>query len=470
MTTTSTPPRTAPRAWPLAVLSSAAGLDAGSVAILGNALPAMGRAFDATPRALSWTVTGYAVAFAGLLLGGGALADRFRRRRVLVAGLALLAAGSALALAAPGLALVAVGRAVQGAGAAITVPAATALVTDLHPAGPSRARALGIFASAQAASYGTGLVLGGVLTSAAGWRWVFAFQAAAALLLVPAALRALPAGTPGSPRRLDVAGAAALTVAIVAVVLAADLAAQGAAAVPALLVAALAAGVWWRRSGTGAALVDRALPRIRSVRTAALTAVAFYFCVQGSLFFVPLYLQDVRGMPAAASGLAVLPVSVAVAVTAALSGRPVARLGLRVVLPAGLVLTGGGVLLWCLTGPDSPYGWPVLPGLVLTGAGQGLAFPAITALGLRDVPSAAHGTASAITATALQVGSATGPAVLTAVAATADGLRGVHLAYAAATAVAVAASLVAVRPSAARGAPGTRGEGQTITGSAPPRR
>ncbi|MFE4519569.1 MFS transporter [Kitasatospora sp. NPDC056783] len=430
---------------PLVVLSAAAGLDAGGVAVLNSALPSVGARFGTSAQNLSWAVTGYALAFAGLLLCGGAMADRLRRRRVLVGGLALLAAGAGLAFAAPAYGAVVVGRVLQGAGAAVTMPAATALLTAVYADGPARSRALGVFSSAQAGCYGAGLVLGGVVTSALGWRWVFALQALAAVAIAAAAARWLPAGTRHRRGPLDLTGAGALVAAITLTVLGADLASRPGGGPLAAVTAAGAAAtgwLWWRRGRTrrgDAVLLDRDLLRTRGVRTAAVVAGAFYFCVTGTLFLLPLHLQQVRGMSPAASGLAVLPVSLAVAGAALVSGRLMRTRGPRPVLVVGLLLTAGGVLVWCLAGEHSPYAGPVLVGLVVTGVGQGLAFPAMTVTGLRDVPDRAHGTASAVTATALQIGSGIGPTVLAglaqAVGAAGPGalsLPGHHLAYAAA--------------------------------------
>ncbi|WP_236010146.1 MFS transporter [Actinomadura physcomitrii] len=431
---------------PLAALSLAAGLDAGGVAVINSALPAIGRQFSVSAQSLSWAVTGYALAFAGLLLGGGALADRFPRRRVLVFGLLVLAAGAVVSLTAPAFWMVAAGRVVQGAGAAITLPAATALVTDVYPAGTARTWALGIFSSAQAAAYGLGLVLGGVLTSTGGWRWVFGVQASIAFAAV-GAVQLVPSARVERPGRVDVLGAGFLTASIALLVLGGDLATQASAtAVPVLAVAVSFAALWWWRGRDGRpVLLDRALLRLGSVRLAAGGAVAFYFCVTGSLFFVPLYLQNVRGMTAAASGLGILPVSITVAGTAALVGRLIPRFGLRTILTTGLLLTGGGVGLWCLTGEHSRYWWPILAGLVITGIGQGMAFPALMATGLRDVPESARATASAVTSTALQIGSGIGPAVLVAIGGgnTALSLGGYHAAFAAAAAVVVISAAIA---------------------------
>ncbi|MEU1630978.1 MFS transporter [Streptomyces sp. NPDC020096] len=400
------------------MLSAAAGLDAGGIAVLNSALPSLSARFGLSAANLSWAVTGYALAFAGLLLCGGAMADRMRRRRVLVWGLVVVAAGGVLAFTAPVFGMIVVGRVLQGAGAAITMPAATALLTTVYPSGSMRSRALGVFSSAQAGCYGAGLVLGGVITSTLGWRWVFALQALAAVAIALAAARWLPTGAAQRRRGLDRVGASALVGALIFVILSADLAARpgGVPVAGAVLALAAASGcLWWRRSrapGSRAALLDPGILRLRGVRTAVVVAGAFYFCVTGTLFLLPLYLQQVRGMSAAVSGLAVLPVSLAVSVSALVAGRLMKSRGPRALLATGTLLTAGGVLLWCTAGAHSPYGEAVLAGLVITGIGQGLAFPAITATGLSDVPTREHGTASAVTITALQIGSGIGPTVL----------------------------------------------------------
>lgn len=431
---------------PLAVLSAAAGLDAGGVAVLNSALPSIGAHFGTSAQNLSWAVTGYALSFAGLLLCGGAMADRLRRRRVLVWGLATVAAGAALAFTAPVFWMVVAGRVLQGAGAAITMPAATALLTSVYPSGPMRSHAFGVFSAAQAGCYGAGLVLGGVVTSALGWRWVFALQVLVAVCTAAAAVRWLPIGAPNHHRgRLDLVGAVALVAAITLVILGADTASRpgGGPLAGILVIAAAACGcLWWHRGrarGGDSVLLDRGLLRVRGVRIAAVVASAFYFCVTGSLFLLPLYLQQVRGLSPASSGLAILPVSLAVTTTAVISGRLMKARRLRVLLASGICLTAGGVLIWCTAGTHTPYAGVVLTGLVVTGVGQGLAFPAITATGLRDVPDRAHGTAAAVTITALQIGSGVGPTVLAgiaeAVGEAAHGslsLSGYHLAYASA--------------------------------------
>ncbi|WP_165759349.1 MFS transporter [Mycobacterium decipiens] len=442
---------------PLVVLSAAAGLDASGVSMLNSALPSMGREFGTSTQTLSWAITGYALAFAGLVLCGGAMTDRLRRRQVLVWGLALVGLGGVLAIVAPTFWIVVAGRVLQGVGAAITMPATTALLTSVYHSDPLRSRALGVFSSAQACCFAAGLVLGGVITSTLGWRWVFALHVAVAAVTAAAAVRWLPTGMPRHNHPLDLVGAGALMTAITLVILAADVASRhdGLLLAAATLTAAAAmSSLWWWRSrihNNEALLLNRALMRMHSVRRAALVAIIFFFCGTGSLFLLPLYLQQVHGLSPAASGLAILPVSLAVTTAALLSGRLLKTRGPRMLLMLGLPLTSAGVFLWCTVGANSPYAGAILAGLVVTGIGQGLAFPAVTAVSLQDVPAHAHGTASAITITALQAGGAIGPTVLAGVAQgiapAGDGgltLAGYHLGFAVAASTLLCLAIPAV--------------------------
>ncbi|KZS60200.1 hypothetical protein A4G28_02355 [Mycobacterium ostraviense] len=427
------------------------------MSMLNSALPSMGTEFATSTQDLSWAITGYALAFAGLVLCGGAMTDRLRRRRVLVWGLAMVGLGGVLAIVAPTFWLVVAGRVLQGVGAAITMPATTALLTSVYHRDPMRSRALGVFSAAQAGCFAAGLVLGGVITSTLGWRWVFALHVLVAAFTAAAAVRWLPAGMPRRCQPLDLAGAGALVTAITLIILAADVASRhdGLLLAAAMLIGAAAtSSLWWRRSrirNNEVLLLDRTLLRMHSVRRAAVVASIFFFCGTGSLFLLPLYMQQVHGMSPTASGLAILPVSLAVTTAALLSGRLMKTRGPRLSLILGLPLTSAGVFLWCTVGANSPYAGAILAGLLVTGIGQGLAFPALTAVGLQDVPTGAHGMASAITVTALQAGGAIGPTVLAGIAqgiAPAGGggltLAGYHLGFAVAASTLLCLAMPAV--------------------------
>jgi MFS family permease len=171
-------PQVTRRQWAaLVLLAAALALDAGGVALINPALPAIGRELSMGNAILQWLVTAYAVAFAGFLLFGGRVADVFGRRLVFASGVAIFTVGAVMAAAAPDAAVLIAGRGLQGLGAALSGPASLSLVTQLFPEGPLRNRALAIYTSVGASSFAGGLVLGGVLTNWLGWRAVFAFAA-----------------------------------------------------------------------------------------------------------------------------------------------------------------------------------------------------------------------------------------------------------------------------------------------------
>lgn len=385
--------------------------------MLNSVVPSIGREFGTSAQGLSFAISGYALAFAGLVLCGGALTDRLPRRQVLVWGLTTMGLGGALAMLAPTFWTVIAGRVLQGVAAAIILPAATALLASVYPSDPMRSRAFGMFASAQASCFAAGLVLGGVVTSALGWRWVFALHVTVAVATAATAVRWLPTGLPLPPQPLGPVRAGALVTA----------------------------------NTNDAALSNWALLRLHSVRRAALVASVFFFCGTGSLFLLPLYLQQMHGLSPAASGFAILPVSLAVTTAALLSGRLMKTRGPRMLLMWGLPMTSAGVFLWCALGAHSPYVGAILAGLLITGIGQGLVYPALTAVGLHEVPTGAHGMASAVTIAALQSGGAIGPTVLAGIAQgiapTSDRsltLAGYHLGFAVAASAVLCLAIPAV--------------------------
>jgi MFS family permease len=193
------------------------GADGLAVAI---ALPAIQADLRAAPIDAQWILTAYGLAFGGGLLLGGRLGDLYGRRRLLAAGLALFAAGALVAGLAPGLGVLVVARVLQGAGSAAAVPAALALIGSLFPEGPARTRALSILAAMASLGVTAGLLLGGAVTAALGWRWVFMLMAPLALGTAAAAHRVLPeARAAGTGQRPDVLGAALVTGGLVALLL-----------------------------------------------------------------------------------------------------------------------------------------------------------------------------------------------------------------------------------------------------------
>ncbi|MFJ8434755.1 MFS transporter [Kitasatospora sp. NPDC094019] len=430
----------------LGVLAGALALDVSGLGVLNAALPAVGERFDLADTTLQWVMTAYAVTFAGFLLVGGRLADVLGRRRVFEAGVALFTVSALVGAAAPSTGVLLGARAAQGIGAALSGPAALALLTETFPAGPARNRAFSVYAAVGAASFSGGVMLGGILTQFWGWRSVLWFS----VLLGLAVLAATRAGLPdsaGHSGRLDLPGAITGTVGLTLLVV--GVSSDGAAVWVLLAAAVLALALFVVRESRTA---DPALPlglfRLAPVRAASLAAFLQYMGSVGMLFFAPLYLQGMLDYSPFESGLALVPMSAAVFLTANFAtGRLLARWTPHTLMAVGLVLIGVGTGLWMTTPLDGGYVQYVLPGLVLSGIGQGLNFPSMTSAALSGVPAEQHAVAGAVNVVTQQIGASAGVAVLVLVAGTRDDhLAGYHLAYlTAALACLAGAALIALR-------------------------
>ncbi|MFE1902179.1 MFS transporter [Streptomyces gardneri] len=413
----------------LGVLAGALALDVSGLGVLNAALPSVGARFGLDDTTLQWVMIAYAVTFAGFLLVGGRLADVLGRRRVFECGVALFSAAALVGAVAPDTAVLLGARAVQGIGAALSGPAALALLTEVFPAGPARNRALSVYAAVGAASFSGGVLLGGVLTQFLGWRSVLWFSVALGLVVLAATRAGLPGGA-GRGGSLDLPGAISGTLGLTLLVV--GVSTHGAAAWTALLAAA-AFLVFFvvREHRTPDPVLPLGLFRLASVRAASLAAFLQYMGSVGMLFFAPLYLQGMLDYTPLESGLALVPMSAAVFLTANFAtGRLLARHTPRTLMAVGLVLIGVGTALWLSTPEDGDYLLHVLPGLVVSGIGQGLNFPSMTSAGLTGVAPERHAVAGAVNVVAQQIGASVGVAVMVLVAATAgDQLTGYHLAY-----------------------------------------
>ncbi|MFI9293207.1 MFS transporter [Streptomyces gardneri] len=428
----------------LGVLAGALALDVSGLGVLNAALPSVGARFGLDDTTLQWVMIAYAVTFAGFLLVGGRLADVFGRRRVFEWGVALFTAAALVGAVAPDTAVLLGARAVQGIGAALSGPAALALLTEVFPAGPARNRALSVYAAVGAASFSGGVLLGGVLTQFLGWRSVLWFSVALGLAVLAATRAGLPGGA-GRGGSLDLPGAISGTLGLTLLVV--GVSTHGAAAWTALLAAA-AFLVFFvvREHRTPDPVLPLGLFRLASVRAASLAAFLQYMGSVGMLFFAPLYLQGMLDYTPLESGLALVPMSAAVFLTANFAtGRLLARHTPRTLMAVGLVLIGVGTALWLSTPDDGDYLLHVLPGLVVSGIGQGLNFPSMTSAGLSGVAPERHAVAGAVNVVAQQIGASVGVAVMVLVAATSgDQLTGYHLAYlTAAIACALGAAVIA---------------------------
>jgi len=393
--------------------------------IVNVALPHIQTALRFSDSSLEWVVNGYALAFGGLLLLGGRAGDLLGRRRMFVAGLLLFSAASLAGGFATSEAWLLTARAVQGAGAAIVAPAALALIATTFPEGPSRHRAMGVYAAMSVAGGAAGLLIGGLLVSYASWRWVMFVNVPIGIGAALAALAVLP-GTPRRPGRFDLPGIITGTGGVAALVYGLSNAATspdgtshwGDAKVVASLAAGavlLAAFAFVEARSRHAVLPVRLL-RSRDRLGANLMMLAAGTTLFGVFFFLTLFVQDVWHYSALRAGTAFLPLTAAVLVTSAAASRLVSRTGARPLLLAGATGTAAGLYWLSRLTEHGTYAGGLLGPILVTGAGLGLLFVPLSLVALARVAEADSGVASSLLNTGRQVGGSIGLAVLGTVA------------------------------------------------------
>jgi EmrB/QacA subfamily drug resistance transporter len=391
--------------------------------IIGVALPKMQADLGFTPEGLSWVFNAYVVAFGGLLLLGGRLSDLFGARRIFTTGWVTLAIGSLTAGFAGNVTVELVGRAVQGAGAALIAPAALTLLFTIFGATPGElTKALALYGAAAPAGGTAGVFLGGVLTEYASWPWVFFINVPLAVTIVTLTPSVMPAGT---TRRgsLDVAGAVTVTVGLAALVFAIVRAPEAGWTSAATLVTGLGGLALLGVFVALQARLREPLMRLGIFRAPNLAAANAAQLFLGAawipmFFFVNLYLQQVLGLGAFASGAALLPLTVTIMVgMLAAAPRLIARFGPKTMTVTGLATLAGGLLWLSFLRPDGSFVADVLPASLVTAAGMAMAFIPSLGLALSSAAPEEGGLASGIVNTNYQVGSALGLAVMTAVAA-----------------------------------------------------
>ncbi|MBG0560108.1 MFS transporter [Actinoplanes aureus] len=392
-------------------------IDVVGVTVLAVALPAIQHDLRLSPAELSWAAAIYALAFGGLLILGGRAADLVGRRLMFVLGNAVVVAGSVLCAVANDAAVLLAGRALQGIGAAASVPAALASILAVVPVGPSRGRALGLWTMAGAVGGVSGFVLGGVVTEFLGWRWLFVMVAAVALVAAVAAPPVLPADRNRRDRQpLDILGATLITGTALLVMMGLQRAeSDGFTAVsfwlPLLLAPAVATGfaMWERR--VPAPLVPPHLWSMPTFRLGAGTAFAVTATTSGSSIVTMLFLQDELHLSPGRSGTVFLLLSGAVAATSLAAPAAVRSLGTPLTMAAGFAVIAAAMFTQAVGA--SLRSLPVfLLGLVLTGAGLGLASVASTTHGTTGADETTSGVIGGLLNAAAQIGTAVGIAAL----------------------------------------------------------
>jgi MFS family permease len=414
------------------------------------ALPDIARDLGYSSQTLQSVVSAYAIASSGFLLLGGRASDLLGRRRVLVAGLALYLVGSLAGGFAGGAAEQLVARAVQGLGGALVFPSTLALINVAFREGAERNWALGVWAGAGAAGLVIGVLLGGALTSAFGWRAVFLVNvplAGGALIAALGLIDRDPAMD--RDRSFDLPGAMAITGAVTLIVLALVQGPSFGWSSPitwSALLTGVGLGIGFiaieRRSRDP--LLDFMLLRNAWLVLALVVAFLFMATFGALLYFLSIFFQDVLRYDALQTGLAFLLPTTVVVMASAVAGRVITRIGLRLAMVAALgVGAAGAFALGLAISADAPF-ISLVPGLMAVSVGDGVAFTAMFIAASTGVPDEQQGVASGIVSTASGIGAAVGLAALVLVAnAGTDGLSGEALRAASAAGIARVAYAIA---------------------------
>ena len=390
--------------------------------IVNVALPTIQRDLHMPAAQLQWVVTGYALTFGSLLLTGGRLADMLGRRRLLALGLIIFAIASLACGLAQWPIMLIVARLVQGGAGALVSPAALSLLTTTNPEGPARIRALSIWQATTAAGATAGIVAGGLLTQYLGWRAVFLVNPPLIAIML-ALIGRLPAGAATGSTRIDYRGSVLVTGAIASLIFGLSSGQQhgftAPATVAALVLSVLLGVTFVRVELTASApMLPLTIFSAASRRAAVAAMVMIGAVLAGYVYFISLYLQRVHHFSPVLTGLALLPSTVTVVLMSTLGTRRLlSRLSVRWVLLAGLVCMGCGQLWLAQMSASATYVAVILPGLILTSLGIGLALPTASIAITSGVRREDQGLAGALFTTSQQTGAAIGLAVLATAAA-----------------------------------------------------
>lgn len=386
------------------------------ITALTVALPIIKSKFPASDAEAQWVVEGYMLFLSSLILIGGALGDRYGRRRLFAAGIWIFALSSIACATAVRPDFLIAARCIQGVGAALMIPESLALITAAFDA-RSRGRAIGIWAAASAITMAAGPVLGGWLTQEFSWRWVFWINIPLAIVALGLVHLRVPESRAdnvlGKP---DILGSLLITAAL-ALVVAALMQMQHRIANPASLRLALlgfslfAAFIFVERSSS-APIVPLRLFASRRFTVASIYTFLLYAAFGGELFFVSFELQHIMLYTPLATGLALLPTIVLIAIGSPLSGAFAARTGERLPMVAGGIITAVGIALFFKLGFGAAYAGSVLPATLVLGVGIAVAIPPLltTVMGAADADDV--GAASGINNAISRVGNVVAIAVL----------------------------------------------------------
>ncbi|MBC9728897.1 MFS transporter [Streptomyces sp. TRM68367] len=419
------PADTGPRRWwGLVVIALAQLMVVLDATIVNIALPSAQRALDISDGNRQWVITAYTLAFGGLLLLGGRIADLVGRKRTFVIGLVGFAAASALGGAATTSGMLFGARALQGVFAALLAPSALSLLTTTFTDPRERGKAFGIYGALAGSGAAIGFIVGGVLTEYLNWRWCLYVNVPIAIVAVIGAL-ALLHDRPGRPgARLDVPGVVLGCGGLVTLVYGfSEAESRGwsdtlVLTMFALSVVLLAAFVWWQKRAPKPLLplhIIRDRDRAGCFLTMALAVIGMF----GLFLFMTYYLQVVLEYSPVKAGLAFLPLTAAIITgSTQISARLLGRVPPRMLMVPGMLLAASGMMLLTRMTVHSTYVTDILPALILMGLGMGLTFMPVFATATAGVAPHDSGVTSATVNTSQQVGGSIGTALLNTIATT----------------------------------------------------
>jgi EmrB/QacA subfamily drug resistance transporter len=390
--------------------------------IVNVALPSIQTDLDMSDSNLQWVVNAYALLFGGFLLLGGRAGDLIGRKRVFLLGVIVFTLASLVCGLAQSETWLILARGVQGLGAALVSPAALSIVTTTFREGAERTKAMGVWAAIAVGGGAVGLLLGGILTDALSWPWIFFVNVPVGIAAFVVSLRLVPESKDEQAHRsFDLAGALTVTGGLIALVFGIVRSNQsgwgsvevlGFIGLSAVLLVAFV--VIERRSAEP--LVRLSIFSVRTVRGANVAMFVVASGLFAMFFFNTLYLQRVLGYSALEAGLAFLPFTLGIIIGAGLSQKLLPAVGAREVPLIGLTLAVAGLLLFLGLTPDGTYLVDLLPGIMLTSIGMGLTFVPVTLIATSGIPDGDAGLTSGLFNTSQQIGGALGLAVLSTVA------------------------------------------------------
>ena len=391
--------------------------------VVNVALPSIQKDLGLSEANLQWIVNAYTLVFGGFLLLGGRAGDLLGRKRLFLFGLVVFTTASLLDGLATSSGMLIGSRALQGLGAAFISPAALAIVSTTFEEGAERAKALGVWAAIAIGGSAVGLIVGGALTQLISWPWIFFINVPVGIAVFLASLRYLPESRDEEMHRsFDIAGAVSVTGGLMTLVYAIVSAQQhgwtsartlATFAVAAILLVAFVV-IEQRQK---APLVRLSIFRVRSLRAANISMFLVGAGLFAMFFFNTLYIQRVLGYGPLEAGLAFLPFTFGIILSAGIASRYAPRVGVRPIAIAGMTVTTLGLVYLTRISVNGHYATDVLPALLLTALGLGCVFVPLTLIATTGLEDEDQGLASGIFNTSQQIGGALGLAILASLAA-----------------------------------------------------